>query len=107
MRMSHPFSLVIHTRRLLRIGAISGIDSEQGFDASNDAADRTANDGPDRSCASVTLIHPMRDSPGNALRLGCHGQSNGCRDDACKQYVELQLHCVTLPVDETLLHIRQ
>jgi hypothetical protein len=105
--MSHPISVAIHARRFLRVGAISGIDSEQGFDASNDAADRAANDGPDRPCASVTLIHPMRDAAGNALSLGCHGQSNRCCDDACKQYVELQLHCVTLPVEETLLLIRQ
>ena len=87
MRMSHPFSLVIHTRRLLRIGAISGIDSEQGFDASNDAADRAANDSPDGPRASVALIYPMRDAAGNALGLGGHGQSDGCRDDACKQYM--------------------
>jgi hypothetical protein len=103
--MSHPFSLVIHTRRLLRIGAISGIDSEQGFDASNDAADRATNDGPDGPRAPVALIHPMRDAAGNALSLGGHRQSDGRRDDACKQNMEL--HYVTLPFDETPLHTSQ
>lgn len=102
MRMSHPVSVAIHARRFLRVGAISGIDSEQGFDASNDAADRAANHGPDRSRAPVAFIHPMRDAAGNALSLRCHRQCDGRCDDACKQYVEL--HCVILPFVEMLLH---
>jgi hypothetical protein len=105
LRMSRPISVAIRVWRFLRIGAIPGVDTEQGFDASNDAADRAANDGPDRTRTSVALIHPVRDAAGNALSLGCHRQSDGCCDDACKQYVEL--HCVILPFVEMQLPTRQ
>jgi hypothetical protein len=103
--MSHPLAVVIHARRFLRIGAIPRINPEQGFDASNDAADHAANDSPDGPRASVALIYSMRDAAGNTLSLGCHWPSDGCRDDACKQYVEL--HCVTLSFDEMQLHTRE
>jgi hypothetical protein len=68
--MPHPMPVPIYRRRFLaRIGDVSRAYSKQPFNATNDAADRSANNRPDGTGLLVSDIGSMRDAVGNALRL--------------------------------------
>jgi hypothetical protein len=68
--MPHPMPVPIYRRRFLtRIGDVSRAYSKQPFNATNDAADCSANNRPDGTGLLVSDIGSMRDAVRNALRL--------------------------------------
>ena len=64
------------------------LHAEQTFDSTDDAANRRANDGPDRAGDPPSFTRTMRHAAGHALSLRCERRRDRCRDYACKQYLE-------------------
>ena len=69
------------------------IDAKDALDPADDATDRAADNGADRSGAAVAFIKTMRGAAGNALRL-CRGGGEDCQnrtDDRNAKFHELPL----------------
>jgi len=71
---------------------IAGVDAEHALDAPDDAADRRAHDGTDRTCDAIAFIGAMDEAAWNTpLSLGRERCSHGRDDDdACEQ--QLRFH---------------
>src|SRR5882672_7320453 len=75
------------------VAGVVVVDAEHALEAADDATDRAADDGADRSGAAVAFIKTMRGAAGNALRL-CRGGGEDCQnrtDDRNAKFHELPL----------------
>jgi len=79
-------AMTIDARRRLGVLAIARavmlVDAKYAFDATDHAADGTADHGTDGASAAIAFIDPMRNATGNALRLRHQrrreSQNSGC-----------------------------
>src|SRR2546430_141926 len=76
-------------RRLI----VDGGNTEQAFDAPDDAADRSANDGTERTGDAVAFACTTRKAAGNTLSLRGERRGDGEHDDTCVQYA--RFHATT------------
>jgi len=79
MSMMMPIGSVMRVVRIFRVVAL--IDAEYSFHATNDAADRSADDSADWASDAVAFIKAMSGASGNALSL-C-GERHGERCETC------------------------
>ena len=61
------------------IASVVVVDAKDALDTADDAADRAADDGADRSGAAVAFIKTMRGAAWNALRVRRRGGKD-CKD---------------------------
>jgi hypothetical protein len=96
--MPHTMA-VIHGRLSARIGGCDGVNAENAgdaaFNATNDTADRAADDSPDRSGGIVADVSTMGGAVGNALRLR-GGQRRGDSGDNDDDRQKMELHATIL-----------
>ena len=91
MSMLMLIGLVVRVVRIFRV--VSLIDAEHSFHATNDAANRCADDGTDRAGDAAAFIIAMNGASGNALSL-C-GNRHGERCETCAANQQFHFHYVT------------
>lgn len=68
-------------------GSGGGGHAEQALDASDDTADRSADDGTNRACNAEALIGTIDEPSGDALSLGRERRGDRANDDGCVQHL--------------------
>jgi hypothetical protein len=85
-RMTHVPLMAIDPRRrgfgklfIVIVASVVVIDAKDALDAPDDATDRAADDGADRSGAAIAFIETVRGTAGDALRVR-RGGGEDCKN---------------------------